>query len=113
MKRETKLTLVKIIHTLIWIGFNVIFGYMFYAVIVNKINQYVWIGIGLFLLEIVVLIVFKSQCPLTVLARRFSTSRKDNFDINLPVWLARYNKVIYSIGLLVFIFLLVYRLLNR
>ena len=45
----------------------------------------------------IVLLMFKMMCPLTVMARRYSDSAKDNFDIYLPNWLARYNKLIYSI----------------
>jgi hypothetical protein len=110
MQTETKLTWIKIIHTIIWTFFNVIFFYMAYAVIVNKIDKYVWIGIALFLLEVIVLITFKNKCPLTIIARRYSNSTKDNFDIYLPNWLAKNNKIIYSVFLFVFICLLVYRL---
>jgi hypothetical protein len=112
MQNETKLTLIKSIHTLIWLFFNVVFFYMFYAVIVNKIDNYVWIGIALFVLEIIVLLIFKNNCPLTIIARRYSNSTKDNFDIYLPNWLARNNKVIYAVFLFVFICLFIYRLSN-
>lgn len=110
MQNETKLTLIKSIHTLIWLFFNVVFFYMTYAVVVDKIDKYVWIGIALFLLEIIVLLIFKSKCPLTIIARRYSNSTKDNFDIYLPNWLAKNNKIIYSAFLFAFICLLVYRL---
>ncbi len=112
MKKLSTLTAIKIIHTLIWLCFNAVFFYMVYAVIVNKIDQYVWIGMGLFALEITVLLIFKMQCPLTIIARRHSNSTKDNFDIYLPNWLAKYNKLIYAIFMLVFLCGLVYRLLN-
>ena len=36
------------------------------------------------------------RCPLTDLAARFSNDRADNSDIYLPVWLARYNKLIFG-----------------
>jgi hypothetical protein len=109
----SKLTLIKIIHTLIWLFFNGVFFYMVYAVIVNKIDKYIWIGIGLFSLEIMVLFIFKMQCPLTIIARRYSNSTKDNFDIYLPNWLAKNNKVIYSVFLFAFICSLIYRMLNK
>lgn len=107
----SKLTTIKIIHTLIWIFFNTVFFYMMYAVFINKIDQYVWMGIGLFLLEIIVLLIFKNVCPLTLLARRYSNSTKENFDIYLPNWLAKYNKQIYSFLGMIFIGSLVYRIL--
>ena len=80
----SKLTTIKIIHTIIWVFFNVVFFYMAYAVIVDKIDKYVWIGIALFSLEVIVLLIFKNNYPLTIIARKYSNSTKDNFDIYLP-----------------------------
>ncbi|MES1213934.1 MAG: hypothetical protein ABUT20_00335 [Bacteroidota bacterium] len=79
----------------------------------NTIDKWVWIGFSLFALEGIVLLGFKNVCPLTIVARRYSQSAKDNFDIYLPNWLARYNKLIYGsfLGLVFLIFL--YRLLTN
>ena len=107
----SKLTIIKIIHTIIWIFFNVVLFYMIYAVIINNIDKYVWMGIALFSLEVIVLLFFKNNCPLTIIARKYSDSTKDNFDIYLPNWLARNNKMIYSALLLIFICGLIYRLI--
>ena len=38
MKDETKLTLIKSIHTLIWVFFNVVIFYMLYAAIINRLD---------------------------------------------------------------------------
>ncbi|MDX5346672.1 MAG: hypothetical protein LPJ89_11365 [Hymenobacteraceae bacterium] len=111
MSDNTKLLLIKIIHTLIWVFFNVVIFYLLYAVIVNKIDKWVWICIGLILLEGLVLLVFKNMCPITVVARNYSNSEKDNFDIFLPNWLARYNKQIYTTIVLIALLILAYRLL--
>jgi hypothetical protein len=108
----SKLILIKIIHTLIWIFFNVVLFYMAYAVIVNKINKFVWIGIGLILLEGTVLLIFSKMCPLTIMARTYSDSTKDNFDIYLPNWLAKYNKLIYTTFFIIIVFGIIYRLIN-
>ncbi|MGB4847170.1 MAG: hypothetical protein WBP41_04590 [Saprospiraceae bacterium] len=97
MTENSKLVLVKSIHTLIWLGFNVVIFYLLYAVIVDKINKWVWICIGLITLECLVLLVFKRMCPVTLIARKYSDSAMDNFDIYLPNWLAKYNKLIYTI----------------
>jgi hypothetical protein len=85
---------------------------MSYAEIVNKIDRYVLIGITLFSLEIIVLLIFKNNCPLTIVARRYSNSKKANFDIYLPNWLAKNTKLIYTGFLLAFVCLLIYRFLN-
>jgi hypothetical protein len=101
---------IKFAHTLIWTFFNVVIFYLFYAVITNKIDKWVWIGLSLFALEGLVLLAFKNMCPLTVMARKYSASKKNNFDIYLPEWLARYNKLIYTMILLLVILILIYRL---
>jgi hypothetical protein len=106
----TKLTSIKLLHTLIWLFFNVVIFYLLYAVLINKIDRWVWMGIGFVLLEGIVLLIFKNRCPLTVMARKYSDSSKDNFDIYLPNWLAKYNKLIYTGLFLIAVLLLMYRL---
>lgn len=110
MTENLKLGLVKVIHTIIWVFFNLVIFYLLYAVIANKIDKWVWICISLILLEGVILVVFKNICPVTLIARKYSKSPKDNFDIYLPNWLARYNKEIYSIIVLIAVVILIYRL---
>ncbi|MGF2414412.1 MAG: hypothetical protein ACQUYJ_18910, partial [Ferruginibacter sp.] len=58
-----KLWAVKLIHTLIWLFFNGVIFYLFYAVVTNQIDKWVWISIGLFALEGIVLLLFGMQCP--------------------------------------------------
>mgnify|MGYP001269001373 FL=1 len=110
MKDNTKLVLVKLLHTAIWVFFNVVIFYLLYAVIVNKIDIWVWICLGLIGLEVIILLVFRSVCPVTLLAERYSDSDRANFDIYLPHWLAKYNKRIYSVIVLIALVILVYRL---
>jgi cbb3-type cytochrome oxidase subunit 1 len=92
----SKLINIKILHTLIWIGFNCIILYLIYAVAINRIGAGVWICIGLIVLEGIILLIFKMNCPLTRIARKYSRSLQPNFDIFLPNWLALNNKVIYT-----------------
>lgn len=109
MHRRAGLVIVKIVHTIIWLFFNVVIFYLLFAVIFNKIDKWIWIGIGCFAIESIVLLVFKNSCPLTIVARRYSDSAKDNFDIYLPEWLAKYNKTIYSSILGLVFLILIYR----
>ena len=109
MTENAKLTLIKSIHTMIWLFFNVVIFYLLYAVIANKIDKWIWICIGLIVIEGIVLIVFKSICPVTLMARKYSNSTKDNFDIYLPNWLARHNKKIYSVIVIIAIIILIFR----
>lgn len=110
MKSTTKLKIVKLIHTVIWLMFNVVIFYMLYAVIANKIDIFVWAGIGIIILEGVVLTIFSKMCPLTLIARRYSDSDKANFDIFLPNWLAKYNKLIYTTIFIITLCILIYRM---
>jgi hypothetical protein len=50
----------------------------------------------LFEFECAVLALNRGSCPLTDLAARYTDERRDNFDIYLPLWLARYNKTIFG-----------------
>ncbi|PVY39696.1 hypothetical protein [Pontibacter virosus] len=109
-QRERKLLLIKVVHTTVWMFFNVVIFYLLYAVLTNRIDKWVWICLGLIVMEGLVLLVFKKMCPITVVARRYSDSTRDNFDIFLPNWLARYNKEIYTTIVLISVLILVYRL---
>ena len=51
---------------------------------------------GLVIVECAVLAMNRGRCPLTDLASPWTEDRADNFDIYLPVWLARYNKQIFG-----------------
>lgn len=108
MITSLKLYILRIIHTIIWLFFNVVIFYLYYAVITNKIDK--WICIGLILMEGVVLLLFKKFCPITLIARKYSNSTKDNFDIFLPNWLAKYNKLIYTSLFIIAVLILIYRL---
>ena len=75
--------------------------------------KWVWIGTGLFIMEGIILKLFKMKCPLTVIARKYCASSKDNFDIFLPNWLAKYSKLIYTIFFGIILVILAYRLITN
>ncbi|HSJ68543.1 MAG TPA: hypothetical protein VK921_12745 [Anditalea sp.] len=112
MTSNTKLILVKSLHTLIWVFFNVVIFYLLYAVVVDQIDKWVWICIGLIVLEGLVLAIYRLRCPLTIVAEKYSDSQKANFDIYLPNWLAKYNKEIYTTIFSIALVILVYRLFD-
>jgi len=58
-------------------------------------RQVIWLT-AIVLVEILVLVLNGWQCPLTRVAARYTDDRRDNFDIYLPEWLARYNKTIFG-----------------
>ena len=110
MTDKQKLRWIKIIHTLIWIFFNVVIFYMLFAAITNRLDIWLWLGFALILLEGLTLAAFRLYCPLTVMARRYSDSTRHNFDIYLPEWLAKYNKQIYTSIVVITALIVVYRL---
>lgn len=112
MNPESKLLVVKWIHTIIWLFFVMVIFYVLYGGITSDINVFTWIGIGLIVGEGFVLLLFKMYCPLTVIARRYSDSQKDNFDIFLPNWLAKYNKLIFTSIFLLGVMLVIFRTLQ-
>jgi hypothetical protein len=89
------LRLVKAGHTLVW---------AFFVTCILAIPLFAWRGrfggvlafAALVFVEIAILIANGWRCPLTGVAERYTDDRSDNFDIYLPCWLARHNKVIFG-----------------
>jgi uncharacterized membrane protein len=101
MVRENKtsvpqaLRVVKIVHTLAW----AIFSGCIIAIPVAaylKDFQIAALLIAIVLVEVIVLISNHFRCPLTDVAARYTSDRQANFDIYLPLWVARYNKEIFG-----------------
>ena len=79
MKSKTKLTMIKTIHTLIWIFFNFVIFYMLYAAIANKLDRWLWMSYGFVALEGLILATFQSHCPLNLLAPKIFKFHKGQF----------------------------------
>lgn len=112
MTPQVKLKSVKLLHSLVWLCFNVIIFYSLYAVVADKLDVKLWLCLAAVFIESVVLLMFGWKCPLTVVARKYSNSTEPNFDIYLPKSFARYNKEIYSVVMLLIVAILIYRLLT-
>lgn len=111
MNKAQKLLVIKLFHTLIWIFMVSVIFYVLYSGISGRINILTWISAVIIIMEGAVLALFKMSCPLTILARKYSYSTKDNFDIYLPVWIARYNKQIFTLIFAIGIIIVCFRLL--
>ena len=55
-----------------------------------------WLLTAIVCVEVAVLASNRLRCPLTGVAARYTDDRRDNFDIYLPLLLARYNKQIFG-----------------
>ena len=95
MSPRFALPAIKLVHTLAWALF---------AGCILAISPLVWQGklaaatwlIGIVMVEVVVLVMNGMRCPLTDVAARYTDDRRDNFDIYLPLLLARYNKQVFG-----------------
>ena len=62
------------------------------------LRQFRWAAVltGMVLIECAILAMNRGRCPLTDIAAGHTAERANNFDIYLPVWLARHNKTIFG-----------------
>jgi hypothetical protein len=87
---------VKVVHTIAW---------AFFAGAIVALPVAAWRGemriaailIAIVMVEVVILVANGWRCPLTGVAARYTDDRRDNFDIYLPLWLARHNKLIFGL----------------
>ncbi len=95
MTPTTRLRLIKAIHTLVWAIFAVSICLI---PVVAKEGRFVaaWALIGFVFVEVLVLVANRMRCPLTDVAGRYTPDRQANFDIYLPLWLARHNKALFG-----------------
>lgn len=107
-----KLFLIRLVHTMIWAFFVLVISYILYAGIFDELGIGVWIAIGLIILEGVVLKLNNGSCPLTPMAAKYTKRRGGNFDIFLPNWLAKNNKIIFGSIWLLGVVLVIYRTLT-
>ncbi len=91
----TALVAIKVAHTLIWAFFA---GCVVGIPVASGLGEHrvaAWLA-GFVAFEVAVLVFNRWRCPLTPMAARYTEDRRDNFDIYLPLWLARYNKLIFG-----------------
>jgi len=93
--RTAVLKAVKVVHTIVW----ALFAGCIVAIPMASLNgdnrAAFWLA-AIVLVEVAVLALNKWRCPLTALAARYTTDRGASFDIYLPEWLAKHNKVIFG-----------------
>lgn len=100
-----KLFLVKSIHTTIFIFMSACLIYILYSGITGTYNWTLLVAIGAILVEGLVLIINRWQCPLTNLARKYGDVKGSIADLFYPKWFAphafRFSTVLFIIGLII------------
>jgi hypothetical protein len=89
------LTAIRTAHTVVW---------AFFAGCIVAIPVASWRGehraaawlIAIVFVEVCILLLNGMRCPLTSVAARHTADRRENFDIYLPLWLAKHNKSIFG-----------------
>lgn len=86
---------IKLVHTAAWVFFA---GCILAIPVAGARSEFGWAAVlsGAVLVECAIIGVNRGRCPLTDLAARYTDERQDNFDIYLPLWLARHNKAIFG-----------------
>jgi hypothetical protein len=94
-KRARVLVEIKILHTAAWVFFA---GCILAIPFAGALRYFRGAAIlsGVVLFECAILAVNRGRCPFTDLAARYTGDRRENFDIYLPLWLARHNKSIFG-----------------
>ncbi|MGE3855009.1 MAG: hypothetical protein AB7K09_24975 [Planctomycetota bacterium] len=90
------LTFIRILHTIVWAIFA---GAILVLPLLGWSGRFDWaLGvIAAVTAEGVVLLLNRWRCPLTDMAAKYVDGEPDEaFDIYLPVWLARHNKLIFT-----------------
>ncbi|MFO1468499.1 MAG: hypothetical protein U1F35_18995 [Steroidobacteraceae bacterium] len=95
MHEMRNLHLIKLLHTMVWAFFVacILALPIFAAAGEFRFAFALMVVVGL---EVFVLLLNGLKCPLTDVAARYTEERQDNFDIYLPLYLARYNKHIFG-----------------
>lgn len=95
MRPATALVTIKVLHTVVWAFFAASILAIPVAALAGSLRLSAVLS-AIVLVEVAVLAANRMRCPLTDVAGRYTQDRRDNFDIYLPLWLARNNKRVFG-----------------
>jgi hypothetical protein len=95
MTALARLRLVKLIHSGAWLLFASAIVLIGPLAMAGERRAALWLA-ALVSVECAILFANGMRCPLTAVAARYTNDRRDNFDIYLPLWVARHNKTIFG-----------------
>ena len=94
-KTPAGLRAIRLVHTVVWAFFVAVILAIPVAAWQRRFQLF-WVLTGIVIVEVLVLALNNLRCPLTGVAARYTEDRRDNFDIYLPLLLARYNKQVFG-----------------
>ena len=86
---------IKLLHTVVWIFIAACVLGIPIASALSRFRVAAALS-AVVLVECLILAANRCRCPMTDMAAAHTGDRADNFDIYLPLWLARYNKLIFG-----------------
>lgn len=90
-----RLAKIKLLHSVVWLFMATCILLIPWTALQRQFHVSAMLC-GVILAECAVLFLNGGKCPLTAVAARYTDDRADNFDIYLPLWLARHNKTIFG-----------------
>ena len=109
---NSKLIILKIFHTIVCFFFVLIIMFILYSGIFDRINIFTWVGIILVLVEGIILLINGWRCPLSIVGEKYTEHAEIGFDIFLPKWIAKNNKIIFTTIYFIGVMIVIYRLLE-
>jgi hypothetical protein len=86
---------IRTVHTVVWAFFAGCIIAIPLAAWLDEYQAAAWFAAAVFV-EVLILVCNRLRCPLTSMAARYTIDRRENFDIYLPLWLAKYNKLVFG-----------------
>jgi hypothetical protein len=90
-----QLRTIKVVHSVVWLFFVLCIFAIALTAAAGRFEVSA-VASAFVLLECGILACNGGRCPLTGAAARYTSDRESNFDIYLPRWLARHNKVVFG-----------------
>ena len=111
MSDAQKLTLVRAVHTAIYVVMATACLALLYAGVTGATGSWLWIALGLVGIECVVFVGSGMKCPLTAVAVRYGATPERGFDTFFPEQITRHTLTVFGPMIVVSLVLLAMRLL--
>ncbi|HMQ09220.1 MAG TPA: hypothetical protein PKC31_00785 [Candidatus Nanoperiomorbaceae bacterium] len=112
MSPRQKLTMIKTVHTIIYLIMVWAVFYLLYAAINQTYSVWFYLALGLLVIESLVFALSGMKCPLTALAKKYGDNKGYVGDLFIPERFSKYTFRVFGTIFLVSIVLLLLNVLN-